>query len=67
MFVFASKNDRDARKTLGRMLPEHRVQLAVAGRGEFYTMAKGLGDLQTWLAAKVPEWDLRYLPQPPKA
>jgi len=67
VFVFASKNDRDARKTLGRTLPQHRVQMAVAGRGEFYTMAKGLGELQTWLAMKVPEWDLRYLSQPPKA
>lgn len=64
VFVFASKNDRDARKVLGRTLPEHRVHFAVAGRSEFYTMAEGLGGLQAWLAAKVPEWDERYLPQP---
>lgn len=64
VFVFASKNDRDAWKVLGRTLPEHRVHFAVAGRSEFYTMAKGLEELQAWLAAKVPEWDERYLPQP---
>ena len=64
VFVFASKHDRDARKVLGRTLPEHRVHFAVAGRAEFYTMARGLGDLQAWLARKVPEWDQRYLPQP---
>jgi len=64
VFVFASKHDRDARKVLGRSLPAHRVHFAVTGRVEFYTMARGLGDLQAWLAAKVPEWDKRYLPQP---
>ena len=67
VFVFASKHDRDARKVLGRTLSEHRVHFAVAGRAEFYIMARGLGDLQAWLSTKVPEWDQRYLPQPLQA
>ena len=61
VYVFASKNDRDARKVLGNGLAAHRVHTAVTGRSEFLDMTKSVGFAQLWLANKIPEWDQRYL------
>ena len=64
--MFASKNDKDARKVLGFGLAEHRVHTVVAGRSDFAEMVKSVEQAQLWLAKKVPEWDERYL-KPSKA
>ena len=61
MYVFASKSDRDARKVLGKSLPQHGVHMCVAGRSELFDLEKLLNGHQAWLAAKIPEWDKRYV------
>ena len=61
VYVFASKNDKDALKILGRNLPDHHVHTAVAGRSEFFEMTKSVELAQLWLARKIPEWEERYL------
>ena len=59
--VFMSKSDRDARKALGKSLPEHGVHMSVAGRSELFKLEELLNDHQAWLSKKIPEWDDRYL------
>ncbi len=61
VYVFASKSDRDAKRVMGANLSNHHVHIAIAGRSEFFEMAKGLGDSQAWLTAKIPKWDDQYL------
>jgi hypothetical protein len=61
VYVFVSKSDRDARKVFGSGLAAHRVHTAVAGRSEFIEMTKSVEQAQLWLAARIPEWDKRYL------
>jgi hypothetical protein len=61
VYVFASKNDKDAMKVLGRSLPDHHVHTAVAGRSEFFEMTQSVGLAQLWLAQRIPEWEERYL------
>ncbi len=61
VYVFASKNDRDARKVLSRSLAAHRVHTAVVGRSEFLEMTKSVGQAQLCLAKKIPEWEQLYL------
>ena len=60
VYVFASKNDKDAMKVLGRNLQVHHVHTAVAGRSEFFDMTQSVGLAQLWLARKIPEWEERY-------
>lgn len=61
VYVFASKSDRDARKVLGKSLPEHGVHFSVAGRSELFKLEELINGHQAWLSKKVPEWDERYL------
>jgi hypothetical protein len=61
VYVFASKNDKDAMKVLGHDLQNHHVQTAVAGRSELFEMTNSVGLAQLWLGGKIPEWDERYL------
>lgn len=61
VYIFASKSDRDARKVLGKSLPDHGVHLSVAGRSELLKLEPLLNDHQAWLSKKIPEWDERYL------
>jgi hypothetical protein len=61
VYVFASRSERDAKRVLGANLSNHHVHFAMAGRSEFFEMAKGLEDSQGWLAAKIPKWDEQYL------
>jgi hypothetical protein len=61
VYVFASKSDRDARKVLGKSLPEHGVHFSVAGRSELLKLVELINGHQAWLAKKMPEWDERYL------
>ena len=61
VYVFASKKEQDAIKVLGTGLGPHEVQTAVAGRREFAEMVDSAKGAHEWLAAKVPEWNGRYL------
>ena len=61
VFVFASKSERDAKNILGATLSHHHVHFAIAGRSEFFEMAKALGESQAWLASKIPQWTEQYL------
>jgi hypothetical protein len=61
VYVFASKGDRDARKVLGKSLPEHGVHFSVAGRSELFNLEELINGHQAWLSKKIPEWDERYL------
>ena len=61
MYIFASKSDRDARKVLGKSLPDHGVHFSVAGRSEFFKLEPLVNGHQAWLSKKIPEWDERYL------
>lgn len=63
VYVFASKNDKDARRVLGKDLGEHRVHFSIAGRSEMFELERLLNSHQDWLAKKIPEWDARYLKQ----
>ena len=61
VYVFASKKEQDTIKVLGTGLGPHEVQTAVAGRREFAEMVDSAKGAHEWLAAKVPEWNGRYL------
>lgn len=65
VYVFASKSDRDARKVLGKSLPDHGVHFSVAGRSELFQLAELINGHQQWLSKKVIEWDERYLKAEP--
>ena len=38
VYVFADESNRDARKVLGKSLPEHGVHFSVAGRSELFKL-----------------------------
>jgi hypothetical protein len=61
VYVFASKSEKDAIKVLGTGLGQHEVHTVVAGRSEFAEMVQSAMNAHEWLAAKVPEWNGRYL------
>jgi hypothetical protein len=61
VYVFASKSEKDAIKVLGTGLGQHEVHTVVAGRSEFAEMVDSAKNAHAWLAAKVPEWNDRYL------
>ena len=61
VYIFASKNHKDARKVINKDLRGHRVHLAIAGRAEMFGLEALLNGHQVWLSEKIPEWDGRYL------
>jgi hypothetical protein len=61
VYVFASKSERDATRVLGTGLGQHEVHTLVIGRSEFAEMVDSAQKAHEWLAAKVTEWNTRYV------
>ena len=63
VIVFASRNDRDAKQTIGKKLDLQRVTLAVMDRRIFINLVQETVRCSDWLASQVPYWSDRYLPK----
>jgi len=64
VYVFVSKNEKDAIKVLGTGLGANEVYTSVLGRSEFVEMVGSAKNALDWLAKKVPEWHDRYGKKP---
>jgi hypothetical protein len=64
VYVFANKNDKDAKKA-GQSLPKHGFMFSIVGRSEFFEMVQAAVDSQAWLSGRLTAWSKAY-PADPK-
>lgn len=61
VIVFAFKNDRDAKQSLGKKLELQRVAFAVADRQKVVELVREIVRYGDWLANQIPYWSDLYL------